>query len=59
MGLMKKNYFYGVGIALVLLATSCGPAAHRYNCGTKRRCISYNQVEKVPVKTPHTFTKNA
>ncbi|WP_185965498.1 hypothetical protein [Flavobacterium zepuense] len=56
---MKKKYFYGVGIALVLLTTSCGPAAHRYSCGGKRRCISYNEVEKVPVKTPRTFTKNA
>jgi len=51
MDLMKKKYFLGLGITLVFLATSCGPAAHRYNCGTKRRCIQYNETTTVSVST--------
>lgn len=40
---MKKAYFLGIGMALLLL-TSCGPKRH--SCFGKRRCISYNQTEQ-------------
>jgi hypothetical protein len=39
--LMKKKYLFVLGTALVLL-TSCS-TAHRYNCGSRRRCIQYNE----------------
>jgi hypothetical protein len=44
-GLMKKKYLLSIAAGLLLL-TSCGPSLHRYNCGSKRRCISHTETAK-------------
>ena len=51
---MKKKYLLGLGVALVVLASSCSPA-HHYGCRGKRCGISVN----APVKKLENKKQNA
>jgi len=51
---MKKKYLLGMGVALVLLASSCS-SAHHYGCPGKRCGISVN----APLKTLEIKKQNA
>ncbi len=54
---MKGKRLLTLGAALLLLA-SCGPKVHRYNCGSKRRCISEKEINQ-PVQKPQSIKKAA